>query len=80
MLQDHSDVIQLAQFLNVFESLFKFQQELPITPADIESALEHPELDPLCGEIVTKMLSRKLSRQLDDTILTPTVKYEVWNE
>jgi hypothetical protein len=63
MLHDYAEVIQLAQFLNVFACLFKFQQELPITPADIEAALVHPELDPLCGEIVTKMLSRKLSRQ-----------------
>ena len=78
MLQDHSEVIQLAQFLNVFASLFKFQQELPITPADIEAALTHPELDPLCGEIVSKMLSRKLSRQLDEAALAP--KYEAWND
>jgi hypothetical protein len=66
----------------VFAGIFRFQQDLPITPADIESALRHPELDPLCGEIVSKMLARKLSRQEENPEISQPVlvKYDVWNE
>lgn len=32
-----------------------------ITPADLEMALLRPQLDPLCGELISRLLSKKLS-------------------
>jgi hypothetical protein len=76
-LENDVRVIVLCQFVHICKEIFKLSNETP-TPADLEYALKNPETDPLCGELVSKLLSRKVIR-VEDTPSAPQ-KYEVWNE
>ena len=65
----------MAQFLNLFTSVFNFAPETGLTPDDIAHAIKYPDLDPICGIVVTRMLARKIARFEADTT-TPPPKYE----
>jgi len=65
--------------MHLFAPLFNLRNELPLSPDDVAFAISQPEFDPLCGLIVTRMLSRKLAR-LDESDSLPQIKYEQWNE
>lgn len=83
MQEDLTSIIQITQFLHLFAPVFRFSQDTPFTPDDVKHAIQYPEIDPLCGQIVTKMLARKLTRHDADDTTTPLplpplaiIKYE----
>lgn len=83
MQDDLTPVIQLTQFLHIFSSVVRLPQESPFTPDDVTFGIQQPEFDALCGQIVTRMLARKLTRVEEDvtsTTVIPPIKYEQWNE
>ena len=67
----------MCQFLHICKEILKLSNDTP-TPADLEYALKNPETDNFCGELVSKLLSRKVIR-IEDPPSAPQ-KYEVWNE
>ncbi len=79
MQDDQTSLILITQFMHLFAPLFNLKNELPLSPDDVAFAINQPEFDPLCGLIVTRMLSRKLAR-LDESDSLPQIKYEQWNE
>lgn len=53
------------------------------TPADLAFALSDPELDPLCGELVQRVLSRKILKKedIEKSALSGSQRYyDGWNE
>jgi hypothetical protein len=72
-------VLQLAQFVNVFAPVFNFAPDTGLTPDDIAHAIKYPDLDPICGVVVTRMLARKIARVEADTTIPPP-RYQQWNE
>jgi hypothetical protein len=76
-LENDVRVIALCQFVHICKEILKLSNETP-TPADLEYALKNPDTDPFCGELVSKLLSRKVIK-VEDPPIAP-LKYEIWNE
>ena len=45
--------------VTLLKELFMPTLEFPMAPADIQHAVQYPDLDPFCGVVVVKMLQRK---------------------
>jgi hypothetical protein len=63
-----ANLIRLTQYLHLFKPLFyanfssDYQESL--TPEDVHHALNHPDIDPLCGLLVTKLLQKKMTTEI----------------
>lgn len=65
------NLVKLAQFLSLFKNVLKLQSldknkfkesDTTIGVVDLEYALMKPQFSPLCGEIVTKLMSKNISK------------------
>lgn len=62
-LRNHWKLIAIAQFFNLFKPVLRFRD--CITPYDLEQSLLRPQHDPLCGDLVTRLLTRKGAKAAD---------------
>lgn len=71
-----------CQFINMFRNVLKIKD--PLTPYDLEQSLLRPQHDPLCGELMIKLMSkRQLKKDGNAPVSDSTqqnLEYNVWNE
>lgn len=68
ILRNNWKLVSTTQFLCLFKNVLKLKES--VTPYDLEQSLLRPQHDPLCGEILSKLLSQKKS---------PNMDYDAWN-
>jgi hypothetical protein len=71
-LRDDPRLYALTHYLHIFKPIFHPDD---LTASDIEFAIQNPELDPLVGEVVTKLLARKINIESG---LNGNLKYDSW--
>jgi hypothetical protein len=53
-LRNNWKLVSVCQFLTLFKSLLKLKDTM--TPYDLEQSLHRPQHDPLCGEVIARVL------------------------
>ena len=57
ILKNEWKLTATCQFFNLFKSMLKLKE--PIAPYDLEQSLLRPQHDPLCGELMSKLLAKR---------------------
>lgn len=84
VLRNNWKLISTSQFINLFKNALKLKET--VTPYDLEQSLLRPQHDPLCAELMSRLLHKKnIKKGPDGNIISTTsdncqtLDYDTWN-
>lgn len=57
ILRKDCKLVSTTQFINIFKNVLKLKEA--VTPYDLEQSLLRPQHDPLCSDLMSKLLAKK---------------------